>query len=384
MNSDFSLLMKTLTNGHDESKIKVNLKPSVSFPEDKGQTMANMKDIAEKAGVSVTTVSKVLNKKGSISPEITKKILEIAKSLNYVPNFYARSLKMEKSRVIGIIAEDITVFNAAPIIDGIGARCEEEGYHYILENLRINNLKIMPDVNVNEYNDIVAESLDFMKSMQVDGIIFLGCHSHRVRTLPEIHNTNFVCAYCTSADSSIPSVMYDDKKAGKKAGLYLLNRGHKKIGIIAGPLSSIHTINRLAGFQEALYEKGVPYNPSLFRVGNWERDSGYGLAKELIAEKADAIFCLNDLMAVGAINACSQAGMNVGKEIAVMGFDNRDIAAVTNPALTSMAIPLYEIGYRSGDLVMDMINGKHLSGRENNVLLGCSIIERASTGAKKK
>ena len=342
--------------------------------------MANMKDIAEKAGVSVTTVSKVLNKKGSISPELTKKILEIAKSLNYVPNFYARSLKMEKSRVIGIIAEDITVFNAAPIIDGIGARCEEEGYHYILENLRINNLNIRPDVDVNEYNDIVAESLDFMKSMQVDGVIFLGCHSHRVRTLPEIHSTNIVCAYCTSADPSIPSVMYDDQKAGKEAGLFLLSRGFRKIGIIAGPLTSVHTVSRLAGFQEALFEKGRPYNPSLCKIGDWERDTGFSMARELVAEGADALFCLNDLMAIGAINACAQLGRKVGEDIAVMGFDNRDIAAVINPALTSMALPLYDIGYRSGDLIMNMINGKTPARDEENILLACSIIERASTG----
>ena len=107
--------------------------------------MSNMKDIAKKAQVSVATVSKVLNGTGNISEETTRKILEIAEELNYHPNLYARNLKTGFSRTIGILAEDLTVFNTPPVIDGIGACCEEKGYRYLLENLRINTLGIDPD-----------------------------------------------------------------------------------------------------------------------------------------------------------------------------------------------------------------------------------------------
>lgn len=341
--------------------------------------MANMKDIAERAGVSVTTVSKVLNKQGSISPETTKAILDIAREMNYVPNLYARNLKKMNTRVLGIITEDLTVFNAAPVIDGIGARCEDAGYHYILENLRINQLSIDPKTDEKEYNDIVSEAMDFMKSMQVDGIIFLGCHSHRVRSLPEINGTHFVCAYCNTEDPSIPAVMYDDKKAGFEVAEYLIHGGHRNIGVITGPMTSIHTINRLSGYQEALFRSRIPYDPDLTMNGDWERDSGYELCRGLIDKNVTAIICQNDIMAVGVMDYCEKNNISVGKDIDVIGFDDRDIASVSRPQLSTVALPLYEIGHSAADIIMNMINGKALPDM-NNVLLSCRIVERESTG----
>lgn len=341
--------------------------------------MTNMKDIAEKAGVSVTTVSKVLNKQGRISPETTKYILDIAKELNYVPNMYARNLKKSRTRVIGIITEDLTVFNAAPVIDGIGAKCEDSGYHYILENLRINNLKINPETNSSEYNDIVSEAMDFMKSMQVDGIIFLGCHSHHVATLPELTGTHFVCAYCNCDDPAIPAVMYDDKRAGYEVAKYLINGGHKKIGLITGPINSIHTINRLEGYLEALFDNNIPYNPNLTLAGDWERDSGFELCQKLISKNVTAIVCQNDLMAVGVLDYCEKNGIAIGKDIDLIGFDDRDICSVSRPQLSTVALPLFEIGHKTADIIIDMIDGKSLP-KPDNVLLACHIIERESTG----
>lgn len=345
--------------------------------------MANMKDIAERAGVSVTTVSKVLNKQGSISPETTDNILRIAHELNYVPNMYARNLKKSETRVLGIITEDLTVFNASPVIDGIGARCEDAGYHYILENLRINKLGIDPKNNEREYNDIVSEAMDFMKSMQVDGIIFLGCHSHSVRSLPEIKGTHFVCAYCSTEDPSVPAIMYDDKKAGLEVAEYLINGGHKNIGIITGPLTSIHTINRLAGYQEALFKNRIPYDPDLTFNGDWHRDCGYELCEDLIRKDVTAIICQNDIMAVGVLDYCAKNDITVGEDIDLIGFDDRDIAKVCRPQLSTVALPLYDIGHKAADIIMDMINGKD-EIPTGNILLGCHIVERASTGITQK
>jgi len=338
--------------------------------------MANMKDIADRAGVSVATVSKVLNKQGNISQETRNSILAIAKELNYQPNLYARSLKKGNSHVIGIITEDLTVFNSSPIIDGIGARCELSGYHYILENLRINNLSIDP--HTDRYNTLVNDSLNFMQSMQVDGIIFLGCHSHKLMSLPEINIKNIVFAYCSSADAMIPYVIYDDKQGAFHATSFLINSGHKNIGTITGLPDSVHTMNRLTGFQEALFEHGIPYNPRLTLYGDWQRDSGYVLAQTLIDRQVTAIFCHNDDMAMGVMNYCSKNGIEVGKDLSLIGFDDREICTVCRPALTTVALPLQEIGQEAASILIHKIENDDDTVR-GEILLKCKFVEREST-----
>lgn len=340
--------------------------------------MANMKDIAQIAGVSVTTVSKVLNGLGGISQETTEQILSIAKDLNYRPNLYARNLKTRRSSTIGIITEDITVFNSPPIIDGIGACCEKRGYHYLLENLRIITLGIDPVLHVNDHSDIINEATNFMMSMQVDGLIYLGCHSHKVLHLPSTSDTPFVCTYCSCTDTSVPSVMYNDKKAGYDVAKFLINKGHTSIGVITGPAASYHSINRLTGFQEALFDSGVPYNPKLTVHGDWSRDCGFHLAKQLLNSKVTAIFAQNDIMAMGVIDYCRQNNIEVGRDLALIGFDNREISAVSRPTLSTIEIPLFEIGYTSASILIDSIEGipTHTQGE---IMLDCSIIEREST-----
>lgn len=345
--------------------------------------MANLKDIAQKAGVSVATVSKVLNGLGNISQETTEQILSIAKELNYRPNLYARNLKTRQSRTIGIITEDMTVFNAPPIIDGIGACCEKRGYHYLLENLRLNKLGISPVLDVNDHSVIVNEAVDFMMSMQVDGLIYLGCHSHKVLHLPSIGDTQFVCTYCSCTDSSVPSVLYDDKKAGYDVARYLIKEGHTIIGVITGPAMSVHSINRLTGYQEALYDAGLPYNPKLTVCGDWSRDSGYSLAEQLLQSGVTAIFAQNDIMAMGVIDYCRQNNIEIGRDLALIGFDNREISTVCRPTLSTIEIPLFDIGHTSASILIDNIEGKP-SELTGEIMLECSIIERESAKYRKR
>ncbi|HEX3078344.1 MAG TPA: LacI family DNA-binding transcriptional regulator [Lachnospiraceae bacterium] len=340
--------------------------------------MANMKDIATRAGVSVATVSKVLNGLGGISQDTTETILSIAKELNYHPNLYARNLKTRQSKTIGIITEDITVFNTPPIIDGIGACCEERGYHYLLENLRLNRNGINPVLDVNDQNVVVNDAIDFMMSMQVDGLIYLSCHSHKVLHLPSIKDTHFVCTYCSCTDPFIPTILYDDRKAGYDVAKFLIKAGHKKIGVITGPSESIHATRRLNGYQEALFECGIPYNPKMTITGDWSRDSGYLLADQLVKQGATAIFSQNDIMAMGVIDYCMKNGIEIGHDLSLIGFDNREVSTVCRPTLTTVELPLFEIGQTSASTLIDRIEGKPFS-ISGEVLLECTIIEREST-----
>ena len=343
--------------------------------------MATMKDIALKAGVSIATVSKVLNNQGSISPGMRQKILNIADELDYVPNIFAQNLKNQKNNVVGIIAEDLTVFNTPPIIEGIGSRLEQDGFHYILENMRIKNRDIDPDANFNEYMQVLTDSINFMKSMRIDGIIYVSCHSHRIVSLPEIKGVNFVCAYCTSAESSIPSISYDDNTASFDVTSMLIKKGHKKIGLITGPTASIHTENRTAGYKEALSKSHISLDEGVVVHGDWARSSGFQLCPYLLTKDISAIVCQNDLMALGAIDYCLSQGLTPGKDIDIVGFDDREISKLTRPSISTVKIPLEEIGIKAADDILKLINRvDDIDVLLQSESLPCEIITRESTG----
>lgn len=340
--------------------------------------MANMKDIADRAGVSIATVSKVLNGIGGISTETSELVLSIAKELHYRPNLYARSLKKGQSKTIGIITEDLTVFNTPPIIDGIGGCCEEHGYHYLLENLRLDKLHINPTVNVEHCNKLINDAINLLLSMQVDGIIYVGCHSHKVTAHPLSDSIPMVCAYCSSPNLTIPSVLYDDLQAAYDLTNLLLREGHRKIGMVTGPIDSDHAKRRLTGFQEALYDNGTPYNPHLTAHGDWTRDSGYHAMPSLLRQGITAIFAHNDVMAMGIIDYCIKHDVAIGTDLALIGFDNREVSTVCRPTLSTIELPLYQIGYTSTSILIDKMKGTP-NTIERKTSLSCKIIERDST-----
>lgn len=346
--------------------------------------MANIKEIASRANVSIATVSKALNNKGGVNAETYDKIMKIADELGYRPNLYARSLKKGKSLTIGIITEDITVFNTPEIVDGIDTVCEEFGFHYILGNLRYNKRYGQNGVDWSEFIELSSSAANTMLSKQVDGIIYVGCHYHEINTLNSETDVPVVFAYCSAADRSVPSVMYDDRKAAYDITKLLVSKGHSHIGVIAGPANSIHTSNRLTGYQEALFECSLPYNPKLTYYGNWERDEAHAIAKTLIAQNVTAIFAQNDLMAMGVIDYCNSNGIQVGKDLSLIGFDNREISTVCRPTLSTVALPLFEIGRKAATILLNRITSDADGYDESDlrVLLPCTIIERESSGAK--
>jgi LacI family transcriptional regulator len=305
--------------------------------------------------------------------------MAIARELNYRPNLTARNLKKGQSRTLGVITEDLTVFNTPEIVDGIDAYCEFNDYHYILGNLRFNKRYGHHPQNTEECTKLVHSLVDTMLSKQVDGIIYIGCHSHAVVPIQNDSGIPFVYAYCYSTDPNIPSVLYDDQKAAFEATQLLIARGHRSIGVIAGQADSIHTANRILGYQEALYSSNIPYNPSLTLYGNWERDQGYALSEKLIQSGVSAIFAHNDLMATGVLEYCNEHGIEIGKDIALIGFDNREVGTVCRPTLSTVALPLFEMGQTATHLLLDMLAGRHIQCGQK-LMLACSVIERDSTG----
>ena len=340
--------------------------------------MATIREISEQAGVSIATVSKVLNGKPGGKQETAEEILSIADSLNYRPNLNARFLKSGRSQTLGIITEDLTVFNSPEIVDGIAVACEKRNYHYILGNLRYDKRYGNGPRKEKESTQLLRTTVNDMLSKQVDGIIYVGCHSHVVISLTDHADIPFVCAYCTSSDPNVPSVLYDDRVAACEATKVLIQKGIREIGMITGPLNSIHSINRMYGFQDALFQSGIPYNPGLSFHGDWSRECGYRFSEPLISAGAKAIFAHNDLIATGVIDWCNQNNIIIGKDIYLIGFDNREISTVSRPTLSTVALPLFDIGFTAGNMLLNILSDKEFI--KQDVLLNCTIIERESTG----
>lgn len=345
--------------------------------------MATIKDVAERAGVSIATVSYVLNNRANVSPKTREKVLKAARELNYSPNRIAKSLKTKKTHTIGVITEDITVFNTPDIIDGINKFTGKCGYHVILNNLRLYRRLGNNYSAIGKYIDEINEVVRVLLSRQIEGIIYVGAHPRDVAGIISNLNIPIVYTYCYSSNAGDYSVIYDDELAAFEATEYLIKMGHKKIGIITGLVHSVSCQKRLKGYQKALMKYNLIFDPRYIRVGDWEYDSGYVRGKELLSidDRPTAIFVMNDLMAGGVIDAANDLGIKIPDDLSLVGFDNKECSFFYIPKLTTMAPPLIEMGEKSAEILINLINNKKIE--KNLIELKCSLIERNSVALKK-
>lgn len=343
--------------------------------------MATIRDIAKMANVSVATVSNVLNgKQGAASPEKVQEIFDVVKQLNYHPNYMARNLKSKHSRTIGIITEDLTVHQTPGIVNGIEEFCETCGYEILLANMRLyqrygNNFE-----NEVLHNSIFKNVMVNLMSKQIDGIIYVGYHCRPVTNYPSDSSFPFVYAYCIPKDQAYPSVLFNDELAGQQVGEALLSRGHRKIGLITGPSNSLNSRARLRGFQKALFDYGVPYNVYATVSGDWSKQSGYQAMDALMKQGVTAVFAFCDAMASGAYSYCLQHHIAIGKDLALFGYDNSVLVDAYTPALSSVAPPLRDLGQKSAQLVLSLIQGKPVSSE--SIYIPCNVIVRESVSEK--
>ncbi|MDR0448150.1 MAG: LacI family DNA-binding transcriptional regulator [Treponema sp.] len=343
--------------------------------------MVTIKKIAQLTKVSIATVSNVLNgKTGAASEAKTKEIIDVARNLHYMPNMLAKSLKQQKTNTIGIITEDLTVFNTPEIVDGIDAYCEENEYEIILANMRLFKRYNNDFTDTPRHHNLLDAILRNMSARQVEGIVYVGYHCREIAYLPPQIRVPFVYAYCYPKKSTFPSVMYDDEKAAFDVAELLIHNGHRKIGVICGPAVSYHTQARLRGFKRALEEHCISIKPELVLYGDWERQSGYCLVGSLIDLGVSAVFSFNDLMASGIYERTTELGMQVGKDISLFGFDNRDISQGYVPALSTVEPPLHDIGRKCAEIILNQL--KYHRIQKKRLYLPCTIHERNSVCSK--
>jgi LacI family transcriptional regulator len=340
--------------------------------------MTTIKDIAEKAGVSTATISYVLNNKGKISEETRGRVLKIVNEMNYRRNSIAKSLRTSKTNTIGIIAEDITVFNTSSIIDGINKFVEEKGFHLILTNLRLNQRLGLNYSDIKSCISEISESIEVLLSRQIEGIIYIGVHPRDVTGIIRKINKPVVYTYCyTSRDDYC--VSYDDKLAAYEITDYFLKMGHKKIAVISGPVDSLATSERIQGYKEALRNSNLSYKHDYIVSGEWDFESGVRAFKKILSKHKTppaAIFAMNDLMAAGAIEAAFSFDYSIPDDFSIIGFDNREFSGFYRPRITTMSLPLNEMGRKSAEILTDVINGKKVSKKSYKIK--CRLIKRDS------
>ena len=340
-----------------------------------------LKIIAKEAGVSTATVSNVLNNTGAVSDKTKKKVLSIIEEYNYRPNRIARSLRHMRTNTIGVLCEDITVFNAPYIINGINQFAEENNYHILLSDLRLDSKMHNRFDEITKYIDRVKEAVDMLLSAKVDGIIYLSMHDRDISGIVGPLQIPIVYAYASSSRPEDVCVSYDNRNIAEEAVQLLIDHGHKDIAIITGPVDSPPAHQRLMGYQRVLMKNGLPLNVSYIKVGNWESESGYKYCRELMemANPPTAIYATNDNMSFGVLKAAADMGIRIPEELSVIGYGRSGACELSYPSLSAIWAPLKKIGYIAGDYIVQLIRGS--VPEEKKVFLPCKIINRASVGA---
>lgn len=293
-----------------------------------------LEDIARATGFSIATVSRVLaGSNYPVSPAVREKVIGVAQAMGYRPNITARSLRSNRTNTVGIIVDDIMSPFVPPIVRGIQNCLNDHGFLSVI-------------VNADWDPDQEQDAIKTLISRPVDGIIFVE-YSHLVRgdVLAESNKPRmFVHRIFGSPIKN--SVVPDDHHGATLAVGHLVSLGHRRIAIINGPENWHNSRARFVGYRDELQRHNLAFDPDLVQPGDWEIESGYAATQHLLklALPPTAVFAANDLMALGAIYAIHDAGLNVPDDMAVVGYDNRDFARIVRPRLTTVVMPVYEMG----------------------------------------
>jgi LacI family transcriptional regulator len=308
--------------------------------------MASMKDVAKLAGVSESTVSRVINRSIPVDEETRHRVDEAIKKLAYKPNLLAKGLRIKSSRIIGLVVPEIVHHTFASFIQFIEESAFAQGYGLI-----VGNHKDDPEIE--------ESFIDGLVRRHVDGIIFSRVSDEsRVMKFISRSQVPVVVIDRASEKEELASVVLDNRKAGRLAGEHLVGLGHRRIGCISGPLKIGLCRERLAGLREVLAARGQSMAEDAVFEGNFKFESGIVGAEHILARHPEitAIWAQNDLMAVGALKYLVTQGKRVPQDISLMGMDDIGLARMISPALTTVSQPFEEICEKAVELLLAQKN----------------------------
>lgn len=328
---------------------------------------ASIKDVAREAGVSIATVSRVLNDIDVVNEETKKKVKEAIEKLGYRPNIVARSLKTQKSSTIGIIIPDISNQFYPEIVRGCEDVANIYNYNIMLCNTDLDVEKEM-------------EALRILKEKMIDGVIYMS-NSMQQETINLIKELQLptVLVETTDVEGLFPSVTIDNVMAAADAVKYLINKGNKNIAYIGTNVEKVNALSkRYTGYNKALEEENIALDKELISFGGVKAKDGYEAINTILDKnkEVDAVFCASDEIAMGVINALRDKSIKVPQEVDVMGFDDIYSASVFYPKLTTVAQPMYDMGSVSMRMLIKFIN--NLKVEEEHFVLPYRIVERDS------
>jgi len=331
---------------------------------------ATIKDVAREAKVSPATISYVLNGKGNISEETKARIYAAMEKLNYIPNLSARGLVQNTSKLIGVVIPQTEpgerlIFNNSFYSEVIGAieyTARMQGYHVLIS---------ATDANESYFN--------LARQRNLDGIIVIGAYPDQFYL--DVKKTQIPIVLIDSyfEDHYFHSIQINDRYGGYIATKYLLDKGHRNIGIFTGKIKEGGVVKkRYDGYVDALNEYGIPVNPEFIFEETVDFDSGLKLADRLLDKKTDitAIFCIADILAIGAMKGLLNRGVKIPDDISIIGFDDLIISRYFSPSLTTVHQDIAKKGEEAVRLLLNTINDAQKGKQE--IILPLSLVERES------
>jgi LacI family transcriptional regulator len=336
-----------------------------------GRGSVTIRDVAREASVSVATVSRVLNGKGPVHADTERRIREAAKVLRYVPHGGARSLIMRRTQTIGVLLPDLYGEFFSELIRGIDAAARRSGYHLLVSGSHGDRLEI--------------EAMARAMRGRVDGLVVLSPDVRQPAIAQNVPD-HFPVVLLNNpvAPGGFDSVRVDNFGGATAVVSHLASLGHTRIAFVGGPPGNHDAADRLRGYRRALRGAGLPLSRDLEVPGDFREEAGYDACRRLLAlePRPSAVFAANDSMAVGLLYACREAGVSVPEQLAIAGFDDIPIARFITPPLTSVRVPIADLGTLAAETLLARLSSRSPSRTaRRDLLLPATLIVRASSGA---
>jgi len=333
--------------------------------------MANMKKIAELAGVSLGTVSHVLNNSAGVREALRKRVLDAVEATGYEPSQLARGLRRDKTNMIGMIIPDVTNPFFPAVVRGAEDVAFSNGYRLILCNTDNDHSKELAHLNA-------------LRTYLPAGLIVIPSSFSDLTVQAQSYQRAGAAVVCVDRlprDWSGDSVTVANEEGAYRATSLLTKVGHRDVAVITGPLHLTNVQDRLAGFKRALGDSGIDAHPDYIQETTFDREGGYSKTLILLRllPRPTAIFATNDMIAIGVLIAIREMGLRCPEDVSVVGFDNQAFAETTSPPLTSVHQPGYQLGTAAARILLDRVSGD--SGPAKHYVLQTELRTRSSVAA---
>ncbi len=330
------------------------------------------KELAKLAGVSSGTVSNVISGVTAVSERSRRKVLDAIKALNYQPNLIARSLRTNRTNTLGMVIPDITVPFFARVVRGAESAAREAGYFLSVLDSESNHTRETAIMGV-------------LRSQRVEGVLLVTAGGHKwseQESAALLAGVPIVCLDRLPIGLDVDSICVDDARASEMAVMHLIERGHRRIAVITGPLTLQNEKERLRGYRQAMQRSGLDVDPDLIWKGSFEQEDVAALCRAGLANpksRPTAIFATNGVTSLAALRAMYAMRVTTPKDIAYVTFDELASEEFFRPGITSVVQPAYEIGHRAVEVLLRRIAGGAAARPLERVRLPAKLIERESS-----